>query len=221
MMNGNLVPKRFIELAGKPKGRFTSLNYLCFRLRYDYISWWPARLEQLMGIRADLTMSARTWVGTFERQQARLLFEWRSRPTALRWDWAVCWRSEESVKTLYENNSSQSRLSQTYFARWLNSVFASLSKRKESIVLWTGVLFEAWTVVGKTVWVCHFREEVLLRETERNYFSLVIHLLRAKLFLRNLQFPIASDRNVVQVLHATFNGHWLAHLNHCGSFFGL
>lgn len=54
----------------------------------------------------------------------------------------------------------------SYFTRWLNTIFARLCKRKESIIFRACVFFEAGTVVWKTVWVGHLRQEILLRKTE-------------------------------------------------------
>lgn len=42
-----------------------------------------------------------------------------------------------------------------------------------------------------------------------------------KCSLRNLQFPVASDRNVIQMLHTTLYGNGLTHLHHGCAFFGL
>lgn len=56
----------------------------------------------------------------------------------------------------------------THFARWLNSIFTCLCQWQKSIVLWTCVLFEAWAVVWKTVWICYLRQEILLWETKKH-----------------------------------------------------
>lgn len=151
-MNGNLVPKRFISLGRRLQGRASLTIYLCFRWRCDYISWLPARLEQLMGIRAGPMTSARTWVGTFERRPARLLFVWRSRPTAPRWDWAVCWRSEESgSRRLSEiNDGNWVSVNLTLLGGWIRFLQAWASDRNRlffepvyslKLGLWSGRLY--------------------------------------------------------------------------------
>lgn len=42
-----------------------------------------------------------------------------------------------------------------------------------------------------------------------------------KNYLRNLNFTFITDRNVIQVLYASLNSHWITHLYHCGSLFGF
>jgi hypothetical protein len=102
----------------------------------------------------------------------------------------------------------------------LNSIFARLCQRKEPIVLRAGVLLEAGAVVWKTVRIGHLRQEILLRKPAKN-------LMRTQesgfpsFPLRNLQFPVASNRNVVQVLHTALDSDGFTHLHHRGSFFGF
>lgn len=59
-----------------------------------------------------------------------------------------------------------------YFAWWLNTILACLSKRKESIVLWSSVLFEARAMVWKTVRVRYFRQKILLRKTTNKFYRI-------------------------------------------------
>lgn len=65
----------------------------------------------------------------------------------------------------------------THFTRRLNSIFAGLCQWKKSIILRTSVLFEARTVVWKTVGIGHFRKEILLRETRNLIFKFFYSIL--------------------------------------------